>query len=85
LGGYYSDGMLRINGNNVPEYGLSFGVGLPFTIPTYYRKPVTSMVNLAFTYGQRGNINPNLLAEQFFRVSLSFSLNDRWFVRTRFE
>lgn len=85
LGGYYSDGMLRINGNNVPEYGLTFGVGLPFTIPTYYRKPVTSMVNLAFSYGQRGNINPNLLAEQFFRVSLAFSLNDRWFVRTRFE
>ena len=85
LGGYYSDGMLRINGNNVAEFGVSLGVGLPFTIPTYYRKPVTSMLNIALSYGQRGSINPNLLSEQIFRLSISFSLNDRWFVRTRFE
>lgn len=85
LGGYYSDGMLRINGNSVPEFGVSLGVGLPFTIPTYYRKPVTSMMNIALSYGQRGSINPNLLSEQFYRLSISFSLNDRWFVRTRFE
>jgi len=77
--------MLRINGNNVAEFGVSLGVGLPFTIPTYYRKPVTSMMNIALSYGQRGSINPNLLSEQIFRLSISFSLNDRWFVRTRFE
>lgn len=85
LGGYYSDGMLKLNGNAVPEYGISIGVGLPFVVPTYYRKPVMSMLNLALTFGQRGSINPNLLQEQFIRLSVGFSLNDRWFVRTRFE
>lgn len=85
LGGYYSDGYLRLNGKAIPETGITLGIGLPLEVPTYYRKPARSMVNLAITAGQRGAVEPNLIRERFVRVSLTFSLNDRWFIKTRFD
>jgi hypothetical protein len=85
FGGYYSDGMLQFNGNAVQEFGLTIGAGIPFDIPTYYRKPARSSINIGLTFGQRGNVNLNPLQERFVRLAISFSLNDRWFVRTRFE
>lgn len=85
FGGYYSDGFLQFDGNSVQEFGLTLGVGIPFDIPTYYRKPARSSVNIALTFGQRGNVIDNPLQERFVRLAISFSLNDRWFVRTRFE
>jgi hypothetical protein len=42
-------------------------------------------VNIALTFGQRGNVVDNPLQERFVRLAISFSLNDRWFVRTRFD
>jgi hypothetical protein len=85
FGAYYSDGFLQFNGNAVQEFGFTLGAGIPFDIPTYYRKPARSSVNLALTFGQRGNVKLNPLQERFVRLAISFSLNDRWFVRTRFE
>jgi hypothetical protein len=69
----------------VQEFGFTLGAGIPFDIPTYYRKPARSSVNIALTFGQRGNVVDNPLQERFVRLAISFSLNDRWFVRTRFD
>ncbi len=85
FGGYYSDGFLQFNGKPVQEFGFTLGAGIPFDIPTYYRKPARSSVNIALTFGQRGNVVDNPLQERFVRLAISFSLNDRWFVRTRFD
>jgi hypothetical protein len=85
IGGYYSDGYLSLRGQAVEETAITFGMGLPFDLPTYYRKPVRSMVNFAVTAGQRGNVSTTLLQERFVRLSISFTLSDRWFIRTRFE
>jgi len=85
VGGYYSDGYLRLYGENVPEMGLSFGIGLPIKTATYTRRPATSLLNLSITAGQRGDSRKNLLTEQFIRLSVSFSLNDRWFSKSKFE
>ncbi len=85
LGGYYTDGYLRLAGRAIPETGITLGFGLPIEVPTYYRKPARSMINLAITAGQRGAVEPNLIRERFVRVSLTFSLNDRWFIQSRFD
>jgi hypothetical protein len=85
IGGYYSDGYLSLRGQAVSETAFTLGLGLPFDLPTYYRKPVRSMVNFAVTAGQRGNVSTTLLQERFVRLSISFTLSDRWFIRTRFE
>lgn len=69
---------LRLNGEDISEFGISFGVGLP-------AGRILSNVNLGFEYGQRGTTDSGLVQENFFNAKVSLSLNDRWFVKRKFE
>lgn len=69
---------LNLNGEAINEFGISFGVGLP--AGRYF-----SNANLGFEYGKRGTTNAGLIQEEFFKLSISLSLNDRWFVKRRFD
>ncbi len=67
----------------MPQFGASFGLGLPIALSRQAPNQVT-LVNLAFEYGKRGN-NDNLLKENTFRFSLGFSLSDFWFIKRRYD
>lgn len=69
---------LSLNGEAINEFGISFGVALP-------AGGMLSNANLGFEYGQRGTTNAGLIQESFFNVSVGLSLNDRWFIKRRFE
>jgi len=69
---------LRINNENIDEFGISFGVGLP--VGSYF-----SNVNLGFEIGKRGTTKQNLIEEKFINFQISLSLNDRWFVKRKFN
>jgi hypothetical protein len=43
------------------------------------------MVNIGLEVGQRGTVTNGLIKEQFFKVTLGFTLNDRWFVKPKFD
>lgn len=74
----YEETGLNVNNESINEFGISFGLGLP--AGTSF-----SNANVGFEYGQRGTTNSGLIKENFFRLSLSLSLNDRWFVQSRFD
>ncbi|GEQ85352.1 membrane protein [Patiriisocius marinistellae] len=63
---------INLNGQDINEFGISFGVGLPVG-------RLFSNVNLGFEIGRRGTTDFGLIQENFFNTFLSFSLNDRWF------
>ena len=68
---------------NLPQFGATFGLGLPVAISRQAPNQVT-LINLAFEYGKRGN-NDNLLNESTFRISVGFSLSDFWFIKRKYE
>lgn len=69
--------------NKLPQYGVTFGMGLPMrfvrTAPNQ-----TTIINLALEYIKRGN-NNNLLKENLFRLSVGFSLSDFWFFKKKYD
>ena len=69
---------LSIDGEAINEFGISFGLGLP-------AGGMLSNINLGFEYGQRGTTNAGLIQESFFTGMISLSLNDRWFIKRKFE
>jgi hypothetical protein len=69
---------LKINDESINEFGISFGVGLPVG-------KLFSNANLGFEYGKRGTTSQNLVQENFFNFQLSLSLNDRWFVKRKYN
>ena len=69
---------LKINNESINEFGISFGVGLPVG-------RLFSNANLGFEVGKRGTTNQSLVQENFVNFQLSLSLNDRWFVKRKFN
>ena len=69
---------LNINTESITEFGISFGVGLPVGSGI-------SNANLGFEIGKRGTTNSNLIQENFINFHLSLSLNDRWFIKRKYD
>ncbi|PVW17322.1 hypothetical protein [Marixanthomonas spongiae] len=63
---------INVNGEDINEFGISFGVGLPVS-------KSFSNINVGFEVGRRGTKNAGLIQEDFFNAFISLSLNDRWF------
>jgi hypothetical protein len=68
----------------LPVMGVSFGLGLPIRNYNRLSPGQATLINLAFEYVKRGN-NNNLLKENMFRVSASFSLSDFWFAKKKYD
>ncbi|HET7361422.1 MAG TPA: hypothetical protein VFI78_05760 [Salinimicrobium sp.] len=68
---------LSLQGEPIKEFGISFGVGLPVK--------GFSNINLGIEYGQRGTTSSDLIQEDFLNLSISLSLNDKWFLQRKFK
>lgn len=63
-----------ITGQSIIEKWLTFGLGLPLLMNM-------AQVDLALAFGQRGSLEKNGITENLFRISLSISGGEKWFVR----
>jgi|SRR5690554_41920 len=68
----YEQTGLSLDGQDINEFGISFGLGMPVG-------RLFSNINLGLEVGRRGTKSNGLIQENFFNASLSFSLNDLWF------
>ncbi|WET04792.1 hypothetical protein [Flavobacterium sp. YJ01] len=69
---------LIINNESIKDVGMTLGAGVP--IPGSF-----SNVNFGIEFGKRGTVSSNLVQENYVNFSLSFSFNDRWFVKSKFQ
>jgi hypothetical protein len=66
----------RINGEQINEFGINFGVTFPVG---------ASGVHTSLLLGQRGKTDNELIRERFFRINIGVTLNERWFERYRYD
>ncbi len=78
FGAYYETAYLELNNKDISQYGITFGLGIP-------AKGTFSFMNLGVEIGQRGTIENNLLRETFFRTYIGFTLNDKWFIKRKYD
>ena len=69
---------LIINSQSINDVGMTFGMGLPIT-------GSLSNINVGLEFGKKGTTDANLVQENYFVLNMSFSLNDKWFVRRKFN
>ncbi|MBO3273301.1 OmpP1/FadL family transporter [Hymenobacter defluvii] len=78
----------RPGGQRLYDRAVSWGFGFP--IPGATPLDATTF-SLAFTYGQRGNNNVTIdspsgnVKENYIRMQVGVSLNNRWFIKRRIE
>lgn len=71
-----------VNNEEINNFGITFGLGLPLgarnaSIPNF------STLNFGFEIGKRGTTNASLIEENYFKVNIGLSLNDKWFIKRK--
>ena len=81
VGGYYSDPYAKVDGKEgAREYGVSFGFGLPLEV-----FQGRSILNIS---GQYVKVSPKvkgMLEENYLKINVGLTFNDRWFMKWKVE
>lgn len=78
LGGYLENSYIMLRENQIKDYGITFGLGLPF-------KNQKSMTNLSVELGRMGTLSDGLVREYYAGFSLDFVLHSNWFRKKEFQ
>lgn len=76
VGGYYNHDYVMVLGNNVREYGVSMGFGIP--VPGY-----KTTVNLGIEYRNRQATPQPLIKENYLNITLGINFNEMWFRKSK--
>jgi len=87
LGFIYDQSYIDINDpannttTNIKSYALTFGLGLPLrpNVTSFYK------INFSAEVGRRGTLDNGLVRENYVNLHLSFTLNDRWFIKYKLD
>jgi long-subunit fatty acid transport protein len=81
LGFIYDQTYINVNSTNIKKYAATFGVGLPLrpNNTSFYK------INIAAELGKRGTLVNGLVKENYVNIHLAFTLNDRWFLKYKFD
>lgn len=77
LGFNYLEIPYVVNDQNINDFGINFGVSLPVS--------GLSSIDLAFKFGQLGTTDNGLIRESYYRVVLGATINDRWFIKRKYD
>ncbi len=78
-GGFvYEKTGLIVDSTSINDIGMTLGAGFPIT-------GALSNLNLGLAFGKKGTTSNNLVQENYFILSIGFSLNDKWFVKSKFR
>ncbi|MDQ3192958.1 MAG: hypothetical protein M3Q58_15325 [Bacteroidota bacterium] len=77
-GARYNTGYLQINNQQISEYGITFGAGLPL-------RRARTTVNVGFEIGQRGTTREGLIREQYINFNFGMAINDKWFIQRKYD
>lgn len=74
----YDTGFLEIDHKRIVNAAVSFGVSLPI-------ENTFSMLNISYSYGQKGRVSNGLIKENYHKISVNLSLDGIWFVKRKIE
>lgn len=76
IGANYTRDYMTVRGNNVREYGIAVGFGLPSNF-------TKTMINLGFEYRHRESSPVNYISENYFNITIGVNFNEMWFWKNK--
>ncbi|MDD5149236.1 MAG: aromatic hydrocarbon degradation protein [Flavobacterium sp.] len=74
----YDTGYLLISNKNITNMSFSAGIGIPID-------NTKSLLNITYSYGQKGTIGNGLIKENYHKIGINLSLESIWFVKQKFN
>ncbi|MEO9872743.1 hypothetical protein [Ekhidna sp.] len=66
-----------VNNRSLTDFGINFGASLPVS--------GFSSLDLAFKWGQLGESSNGLIKETYYKVVIGATINDRWFIKRKYD
>lgn len=76
IGGFFNHDYIMVGDNNVRDYGLSVGFGLP-------APRSKTVINLGFEWRHRQATPSPLIKEDYFNITLGINFNEMWFWKNK--
>ena len=80
-GFYYNKDYIKALGNDVQDYGVTLGLGLPAPVNRWTK----TVVNVSLEYRHRQSSPVNLLSENYFQISVGVNFNELWFWKNKIQ
>ena len=77
LGFNYTKTPYIVNNQAINDFGINFGASLPVS--------GLSTVDLAVKFGQLGTTNNGLIKESYYKIVIGATINDRWFIKRKYD
>lgn len=84
LGVRYYQTALQLRNTQLTEMAVNFSMSLPAPYHSRLGEPI-GRANLSFEYGIRGTTSNSLVREDFMRITVGFTINDRWFQHYKYD
>ena len=81
LGFKYDRTYIKAAGKEINQSALCLGLGLP--LPS--NRTAFYKINFSAEIGKRGTLSNNLIRENYMNIHLGFTLNDRWFIKPKYD
>lgn len=75
-GFYNTNTFLKLRDNQIKDYGITFGVGLPL-------RRTRSSFNISVELGRKGTLNNGLVQEDYGIINFGFTFYDFWFLKQK--
>jgi hypothetical protein len=81
LGFTAEDTYVTVGNTDIKKYAVTFGFGLPLSpnLASFYK------INFSTEIGQEGTLQNSLVRQKYVNIHLSFTVNDKWFQRYKFD
>ncbi len=74
----YDQYQFLVNGNQLRDFGINFGLSLPVNR--------LSTIDIGVKFGRRGAVSLNTIEENYFRLYFGVTFNDNsWFIKRKFD
>lgn len=84
IGMHFGNSGIVLSKEDLNEFGINFGFGLPLKKFKYQTETFGSSIYLSFGYVNRSNASLEI-TENYLNINASVVLNDKWFVKRKFK
>jgi hypothetical protein len=83
----YNKTAIYLDGNQISDIALTVGYSMPVGNVQFFRRYALPrpQINFALMVGQRGASKDNLVKDQYAKLLVGLTINDRWFKKRRVE
>ena len=81
----YGNTFLELGNTPIKEYTVTLGAGFPLRKIKVGEVYSQSIVNIGLEFGKRGTTEIDLIQENYFKAVLGVTLNDRWFIKRKYD